>query len=165
MTTDAKRNPPNWFDRLREWFAKPALPKKGHARSTPVPGNPGEDLETFQQEIRDARELQDFSIANGRSVDDDIIAGIQNAEDLLTATAMLQPRAWWSHSSQPGEFPLQWMSPSHQARRRLPSSSQLKSPQPHKPSPSLPAPTEPPQPRHLPFMCHLPRRVSHRPPR
>jgi hypothetical protein len=76
--TGFKLNPLNWF---RGSVGRPVPP-------APVGINPANDLERFKQEIRDARELMDFAIANGQPVDDDIITGIQNAEDLLTATAM-----------------------------------------------------------------------------
>jgi hypothetical protein len=86
--TGSMLNPLNWFKWLFTGLRQPVTPGTG---KVPLSPTPEDDLKTFKQEIRDARELLDFAIANGRSVDDDIIAGIQNAEDLLTATAMPSP--------------------------------------------------------------------------
>jgi len=48
-------------------------------------------LEQYKQEIQDARERLEFAISTGRSVDDDLVAKIKEAEESLEADQMPAP--------------------------------------------------------------------------
>jgi hypothetical protein len=56
-----------------------------------IPAKHVDDLEQYKKEVRDARELLEYAISTGRSVDDSLVLKIKEAEESLDADKMPPP--------------------------------------------------------------------------